>query len=141
MLTVYRKVILIMSSITVRVKDLTGKEYSLTVSNSVRMDVNFDVFFSIFHILQTTTLGQLKTSLQAKSGISLAQQNLIFQGKTLSDNSRRLSQLGIVNGSILQILVLPGRTIKVDNLMSPGTVLEVFMEGQSSELQVCQYYT
>lgn len=79
----------------------------------------------------------MKVSLQGQSGIPSVQQKLIFQGQTLNNDSKRLSELGIVNESILHILVLSGWTVKVDNLMSPGSTQEVFMEGQSSELQVC----
>lgn len=73
------------SEITVQVKHLTQKNYTVTIAAKA-------------------TVGELKQKLQAESGISSAEMKMIYRGKIFKDDAETLEELKVENGSVLHMI-------------------------------------
>ncbi|XP_019849906.1 PREDICTED: polyubiquitin-like [Amphimedon queenslandica] len=99
----------------IRVKDLQGTEYSIPL------------------YVGGNTVLELKKQLQSKSGISQHRQRLIYNNEILESNGTLLSHYGITDGVCLQLVVMAGWIIRINNLHNPGQTIEVFLKGHDCE--------
>uniref|UniRef100_A0A096M5R4 Ubiquitin-like domain-containing protein n=1 Tax=Poecilia formosa TaxID=48698 RepID=A0A096M5R4_POEFO len=81
------------------VKTLTGKTLTINLGNTEEM--------------QSVTVGQLKTKIFQKEGIPVVcaedQQRLIFDGKELEEDTKRLTEYGIQHESEIHLVLrVPG---------------------------------